>query len=128
MSEPICIRRTSTMEEAEILVAWLADNGLTAHVVDRANPGVFAFGMTDLEGIAVFVADAESADRARTLLEEHDRAAAARWANAKPIGVSCEECGAANEYPARLAGSVQECASCHAYLDVPGGAEFTEEH
>lgn len=127
MSEPICIRRTSTMEEAEIIVAWLADNGLTARIVDQANPGVFAFGMTDHEGIAVCVSDAESAGRARTLLEEHDRNSAARWANAKPIAVSCEDCGAANEFPAKLAGSVQECVACHAYIDVPGGEELAAE-
>ena len=88
-SEPIIIRRTRTVEEADIIVAWLDENGVPANVLDHENPGVFAFGVTDTEGIAIAVADEELAERAKALLEAHDREHAA----AEPQGtveVTCE--------------------------------------
>ena len=61
VGELICVRRTATVEEADIVVAWLDSQGLKAQVVDRENIGVRAFGVTDHEGIAVCVADEETA-------------------------------------------------------------------
>ena len=49
-SEPICVRRAATIEEAEIIVAWLDERGVMATIFDPSNPGVAAFGVTDLEG------------------------------------------------------------------------------
>lgn len=120
----ICVRRANSMEEAEIIVAWLAENGLHATIMDPGNPGVFAFGTTDMEGIAIHVADAAAAEQATKLLDEHDRAAADRLAKMGPISAVCEECGASNTFPAAYAGSVQECEKCTAYVDVPGAEEF----
>lgn len=120
-SEPICVRRTATVEEADMIVAWLVERGVQSMVMDRDNPGVMAFGVTDEEGIAVCVADSETADRAEALLDEHDKEAAARTADpsAGPIEAVCEDCGKTSTFPATTSGTVQECNHCGCHVDVP---------
>lgn len=121
-NDPVCVRHAKSVEEAEIIVAWLDENGVTATVVDPSNPGVMAFGVTDPEGIAICVADSEEAERAAILLAEHDK----QRAGAEPsdaaidtIEVLCADCGHTGGFPANLAGTVQECPECGANLDVP---------
>ena len=95
-SDPVCIRRTGTVEEAEILVAWLDAKGVTATIADPDSTGVFAFGVTDTEGVEIYVADEESAKRAKTLLAEHDKErdeAASQEASSETVDVKCGECG-----------------------------------
>ncbi|UCE59922.1 MAG: DUF2007 domain-containing protein [Phycisphaerales bacterium] len=123
--EPVMIRRTNTVEEADIIVAWLDEQGIEATVYDHENPGVIAFGVTDTEGIEIFVADAEIAERAKELLEEHDRlhAEEAAVTSGETVQVQCEECGHLNSYSDELRGSVQECAECDAYVDIPEAGE-----
>jgi hypothetical protein len=120
---PVLIRRTKTIEEAEILIAWLDEHGVKATVLDPDSTGVFAFGVTDPEGVEVYVADEETAEKAKVLLAEHDaerdRAASAEGAAAAPIELKCEECGEVNTFESDLAGTVQECAECGAFVDVP---------
>ena len=122
-SKPICIRKASTIEEAEVIVAWLEDQGIQAQIPDRDNPGVFAFGVTDVEGVEIFVADEEMAERARTLLiehgKQHDQAADQDTAGTA-IEVTCGECSHVASFHPDKAGSVQQCPGCNAYLDVPG--------
>ncbi|MHC4695520.1 MAG: hypothetical protein ACYTFA_02130 [Planctomycetota bacterium] len=122
-SEPVLIRRTNTVEEADIIVAWLEEQGVKATVPDRDNPGVLAFGLTDVEGIEIYAADAETAERARTLLVQHDKERDAESEAATPtelIEVTCEECGQVNSFASDAIGSVQECCECGGYLDMPG--------
>jgi len=114
-----CIRRTVTVEEADIIATWLADRGIEAQVVDRDNPGVLAFGLTDAEGIAICVTDEETAKKAQALLEEHDRERAAQAESEGQVELACEECGAVSTFPASQRGTVQECSECGAYVDVP---------
>jgi hypothetical protein len=114
-----CIRRTATVEQADIIVTWLADRGIKAQVVDRDNPGVLAFGVTDVEGIAICVEDEETAEKARTLLEQHDKEHAAQAEIEGQVELTCEECGAVSTFPASQRGTVQECSECGAYVDVP---------
>ena len=121
---PVIIRRTRTVEEADIIVAWLDDNGVPATVLDHENPGVFAFGITDAEGIAIMVADEELAERAKALLEAHDRERAAAAAEPQStVEVTCEECNEVRTFPSNLRGTVQECPECGTFLDVPKGSE-----
>ncbi len=121
-NEPVCIRRANTMEEAEIIVAWLDEQGVKATVVDPNNPGVMAFGSSDAEGITIYVADAETADRAEALLAEHDKQHVQGSATAPAgdaVDVTCTVCGRVNSFSPDTCGSVQECAECSTYLDVP---------
>ncbi len=119
-AEPICVHRTNTPEEADIVIAWLDDRGVQATAMDRGNPGVLAFGATDLEGIAICVADEETARRAKELLEEHarERTAATPGTATDPIEIKCEECGETVAFPPETQGTVQDCPQCGAHLDV----------
>jgi len=118
-NEPVCIRHAATLEEASIIVAWLAENDVDAKIADPDNPGVMAFGVTDPEGIEVYVKDDETAARAKALLREHD--ARDRAADdGDELTVTCEGCGGTFHFPAGQAGTTQECPECGAYLDVAG--------
>ena len=121
-SNPVCIRRTGTVEEAEILVAWLDAKGVKATIADPDSTGVFAFGVTDTEGVEIYVADEETAKRAKTLLAEHDKerdAAASQEASSETVDVKCGECGQINAFRPEQRGTVQECEECNAFIDVP---------
>jgi len=117
-NDPVCIRRTNTLEEAAIIVGWLEDRGVEAKVVDPANPGVMAFGVTDPEGIEIYVADAPTAKQATTLLAEHDREQA-KSTGSGTIEVTCEACDMRHSFPVSQRGTVQECSGCGAYIDLP---------
>ena len=122
-TEPICVRRAATIEEAEIIVAWLDEHGVTATILDPSNPGVAAFGVTDLEGVAICVKDQGTADLAGTFLEEHDRvramAAQATESNAAPV-VVCDECKKRVTTEPSVPGTTLECPPCGAFIDAPG--------
>lgn len=123
VNEPICIRHANTTEEAEIIVAWLEEQGIEATVTDPSSTGVMAFGVTDTEGIEIFVADAQTAERAKVALAEHDKQHALDGGEAEPeamIDVTCDECKQVNSFPSDSAGTTQECSECGGYLDVPG--------
>jgi len=119
--EPVCIRRTATVEEADIIVAWLEEHDIEASVLDRDNPGVMAFGAADIEGIAICVTNESTAQRAKALLDEHDKERAQRSSvtpASGPLEVACDECGRENRFPAEARGTVQQCTHCGAHLDV----------
>jgi len=116
---PVCVRRAATPEEAAIIATWLADQGIEATVVDPDNPGVMAFGVTDPEGIAICVADDATAERATKCLEAHDRRRADRAVADEVVEVRCSKCGATNRFSGSQRGTVQSCAECSEYLDVP---------
>ncbi len=122
---PVLVRRANTVEEADVIAAWLEDAGVKAAVVGRDSVGVQAFGVTDDEGVAVYVADEEAAILAAELLAEHDqsRSKAARVEAASFLNVVCEECRTVNTFGASSRGTVQECRACGANLDVPAGDE-----
>lgn len=125
-----CIRRTATVEEADVIVAWLEDQGIEAQVVDRDNPGVFAFGLTDAEGVAICVGDEATAEKGKELLVEHDRQrdlALAKAVSAGDIEVTCDACNHVTSFAAELAGTTQQCEKCHEYVDLPGGEEEPDD-
>lgn len=122
-SEPVCIHRTSTVEEADIIVAWLEDNDIAATIFDPSNPGVMAFGVTDVEGIQIFVADPATAERAKVLLDQHQRDHAGGAAKEEQVKLKCEECGELNKFASDQRGTVQACGGCGGFLDVPGSGD-----
>ena len=123
-NEPICVRRTTTIEEADIICGWLAERGITAEVSDRNNPGVLAFGVTDVEGIAICVADAETAEKTAKLLDEHDREHARTGdGSSEPVDVVCDACGETCSFAGEESGTVQTCPHCQGHLDVPSRSQ-----
>lgn len=117
-NQPVCIRRVNTLEAAQLLVAWLADHEIDATVMGEQNPGSLAFGVSDFEGIGVFLTGSSEAERARKLLAEHDARSPASESNAEYLDVTCEECGEVTAFQSGELGTVQTCAACGAFVDV----------
>ena len=118
----VCVRRVGTVEQADIIVAWLAEQGVEATVTDRGNPGALAFGLTDAEGFALCVADQETAQRARDLLDKHD-AEHAHEPTGDLVDVKCGECGETPTFESESEPSVQTCPDCGANIDVPAAED-----
>ena len=119
---PVCIRRVNTLEEAQLLVAWLDDYEIDATVVGAQNPGSLAFGISDFEGIGVFVTGGSAAERAGELLAEHDARSPASEPDEESLDATCDECGEVTTFQRGEVGTVQTCAACGAFVDVPDDA------
>lgn len=120
----VCIRSTGTLEEAEMIVTWLEEAGIETTIIGRDNPGVFAFGITDTEGIAICVSDEETAERAIALLDQHEQENRdSAGTDTGSVDARCEECSAVTSFAAGLRGTVQQCLGCGGYLDVPINSE-----
>lgn len=117
----ICVYRAADVGEADIVAAWLADQGITVHVKDRHAGSQVPLTVTP-RGIEVCVVDPAQVERALALVREHlehrkeqtDKAASGRT-----IETVCEECGKSSRFPFEQRGSVQTCPHCLRYLDVP---------
>lgn len=120
--QPVCIRRVNTLEEAQLLVAWLDEHEIDATVVGAQNPGSLAFGVSDFEGIGVFVVDGSTAERTTELLAEHDAQSPASEPDDGYLDVTCDECGEVTTFQRDEVGTVQTCAACGAFVDVPDDA------
>lgn len=118
-NEPIFVRRVDTIEEAQLLVAWLDDNEIDATIVGGQNPGSVAFGVSDFQGIRIFVADDAKATRATELLEEHDARPSENASTESGVEMTCEECGAVTKFQGGEKDKVQTCSACGAFIENP---------
>jgi len=119
--EPVCVRRALTAEEADLIAAWLDDQGIKATVMGHDSFGRQAFGVTDPEGVGVFVTDEAAAQRAAELLAEHDKAAVRDSDRDDPgtVSVTCDGCGSVSAFPPEMRKTTQACPHCGGYVDVP---------
>ncbi len=118
MSDMNTVYRAADIEEADIIVAWLEERGITAQVKGSLEiPVVYNPG--DIE---VCVADPDEAKQAIALLRDHYQHEAPVDAGGT-IEAMCEECGQASTFPSDQRGTVQNCPHCGEYLDVPGDAD-----
>jgi len=117
-----CVHRAVSVEEADIIVAWLADQEINAFVKNRNVIGtVYVPFATAPKGVEVCVLDEEQAKRATELLAEHADELSHRPQPIPPGKVFravCEECGRPTDFPSELFGSVQTCPHCRANMDV----------
>ncbi|MDO8630875.1 MAG: DUF2007 domain-containing protein [Phycisphaerales bacterium] len=120
--DPSCVYRAASVEQADIIVAWLAERGVNAFVKDRHVIGtVYVPFATAPKGVEVCVLDGEQAKRATELLSEHADELSHRPQPIPPGKVFravCEECGRPTDFPSELFGSVQTCPHCRANMDV----------
>ena len=119
----ICVYRAADLGEADIVAAWLADQGINAHVTNR-NPAMNLYvpSAVSPKGIEVCVVDPAQADRAKELLRKHAGESAVKKlhdAAGPDIEAACEECGKTSRFPFAHRGSVQACPHCRQYVDVP---------
>lgn len=118
--ELTCVYRARTVEEGDIVAAWLDARGVAAHVKERHVLGL-EFGplASYRRGVQVCVMGDETAVRARALLVEWEEREDVTETAAGSVSATCEECGATSEFPGAARGSVQDCPHCHQYIDVP---------
>jgi len=118
-----CVYRAVDVVEADIVAAWLADQGITTHVKNRYAAGTMQTPLIVApKGIEVCVVDPQQAERARVLVLEHlehRKEKADEPAMGRSIEAVCEECGKASRFPFEQRGTVQTCPHCRQYLDVP---------
>jgi len=120
-SDMICVYRAADVGEADIVAAWLDDQGIATLVKDRHAGSLPSLTVAPL-GVEVCVIDPAQAEQAKTLVREHleqckqntDKASLV-WR----IEAVCEECGKASRFPYEQYGTVQTCPHCRRYLDVP---------
>ncbi len=117
-----CVYRAASVEEADIIVVWLADQEINAFVKNRNVIGTVNVPFaTAPKGVEVCVLDGEQAKRATELLAEHADELSHRPQPIPPGKVFravCEECGRPTDFPSELFGSVQTCPHCRANMDV----------
>lgn len=116
----ISVYRAENVTEADIIVAWLADQSIPAIAKDQ----YIATALVPLGagGIHVCVVNPDDADRARTLLEKHADKIKRRDEYAKGAGpavVRCPDCGKTSEFAPETRGDVAACPNCGAYIDIP---------
>lgn len=118
----VTIHRAATIGEADVIAAWLENEGIPAFVRNELSVVTLHVPVIAApKGVEICVAP-EDADEARRLLAARATEAATRdaaLASAPPIEAVCEQCGTTWIFPATAAGSVQTCEQCRAYLDVP---------
>jgi hypothetical protein len=69
----ITVHNAGTIEEADIVVAWLDDHGIKAMVKNRHILGTYSgLGAVSHNQVEVCVIRPEDAERARQLLKEHE--------------------------------------------------------
>jgi len=119
----ICVYHAADVEQAEVLVTWLAEHGIEALVKDTYAATMLPTPLIVApRGIEVCVMDPEQAERAAALLREQFAEASAQRGPEPPGGTieaTCEECGQSARFPASQRGTVQSCPHCGRYVDVP---------
>ena len=121
-----CVHSASSVEQADIVVAWLSDQGIAAFVKNR-NLAAESVGLpVPPRGIEICVADAQEATKAKDLLRTHLESIKSRHGATpdKVIHVLCGECGKRVEFPGELFGTVQTCPSCGRNVDVGEEAHY----
>ena len=117
----LSVYTAGNVEEANVVVAWLADRGVEAIVPERGNP---ALGLPNIipGHVEVCVAHANQLDEARKLIVEHEehlrehlRASGA----VTLVDLTCPKCDKTISVEPGDAGQVIECPHCHEYVDVP---------
>ncbi len=121
--EMVCVHRAATVSEADIVTAWLEEQGIPAFVKNRLTAETLPIE-THLtrRGVEVCVADDVTAERAKSLLSEHDQKV--EELHPPPVDdllmdTTCNECKAVLSFPLSSAGSTEECPNCGGYIDIP---------
>ncbi len=123
--DPRCVMVADSFGAAAVVVSWLEKHDIQAEVMNQSTSEALSaiyVGGVSSNGIEVWVLDSEQVPRAIELLAEQEMLrttrTAARQAIGEPIDALCEDCGTATTFPPEMAGTVQDCPNCGAYLDV----------
>ena len=115
-----CVYRATSLEQADIVIAWLSEQGIEAFVKDRNMAGGYAPWAVAPRGIEVCVVDEAQAVTAESHLAEHQKTLEVRHEStpSKLLATPCGTCGRLLEFPGELNRTVQACPYCGSTVDV----------
>jgi hypothetical protein len=123
LQNPRAVYNAANNAEAHLLCNALLDAGVGAFVTEDVS-AVGASVLPEIHKPQIWV-EREDAERARSILDQHQGSIVGRNGQPGPGGESessievvCEDCGRLAAYPAAQAGSVQQCAHCGGFVDV----------
>jgi hypothetical protein len=117
----ITVFRASSVPEADIVAAWLDDQGIGTFVKNRLTAETLPLpNVVAPRGFEVCVAERD-VERAKWLLDEHQKELARRRQadDASPVHGVCETCRHVTPFPHSQAGTTQHCTHCGSYIEVP---------
>lgn len=116
----ITVYKASSIEQADIVLAWLDEQGIPAFVKNRHMAGAYATLAVAPQGVEVCVANPAEAEKAKELLAEHESAIKERRRESyeKIVRIQCTACGRLLEFPGEFFGTVQSCPHCGQNVDV----------
>jgi hypothetical protein len=124
ITHPVCVYAAESNIEAEMICAYLEQNGIDAYPGrDDSLAGYWMFGtLPQIYKPKVWI-DQSKLEAAQPLLIEYEREAIRRRATPQKAGtgtieVICEECGKSLFFDASKKGTVQDCSHCGAFVDV----------
>ena len=130
LKEPIAVYTAGTNLEAHMIASMLNDNGVPAFAVeDQSGASLWMFGTIGQIHRPKIWVDKLTEAAARQLIldfEERRRERKNRGAGRETISVLCEKCGQTSLFPETQNGTVQNCPSCDAYVDV-GSLDWDED-
>jgi hypothetical protein len=128
-----CVYTANSVEEADIVTAWLSEQNIQAVVPDRYSIGATTWGQPAIvpSGVEICVTNPADAELAQSLFEQHAEALREQLGTSvtdgAPIAIVCDACHQAVSFAANEAGTVAECPNCREYIDVPGPHEDEDE-
>jgi hypothetical protein len=135
LDDPINVYIADTNEQAFLIKQKLHTEGIPAEVTeDISSVGFSWFGpISGINRPQIWVSRQDSEAAIRLLAEyailKRDRTAREADDATVEIEIICDECRQTNVLPDSLAGSVQECRHCAAWLDVDNSDDsFDDEH
>jgi len=123
LSDPVAVYTARNNVEAHLVCGALTTAGVEAHVIEDLNIANLSIAgpLFEIHRPQVWV-NRDDVERAQPVLLDYETRQAERFAaeraTALPIRVTCEDCGAQAVFDYALAGTVQDCPHCGAYLDV----------
>jgi hypothetical protein len=128
---------------AEAVIQLLSKNNIDSEAFTEATqtisePVTGVSEMSQAEHIEIRVLVPTKADEARALLNSVENAAIVQSIREKrkqrtgTVTAVCEECGKSSDWPAEEMGTVANCPSCGAFMDIPdpdddwSGVDFGE--
>jgi hypothetical protein len=126
--DPRCVFVAENLIQANLVVSWLEQQGISAHVADLNSHDLydalapFAFATAGARGFEVWVEDPKQQGAAASLLTQREWARVAKGVQAdiseEGVPVICENCGRVSFFPVDQRGTCQNCPHCGAYVDV----------
>jgi hypothetical protein len=135
LRDPVAVYNAANNLEAQLIRNLLNDAGIEAHVTEDVSVvGVGPLGFLPERHKPQVWTEGVDIERVKPLLEDYERQQLQRQeaevkktaAAGETVEAICEECGQRSVFSAALAGTVQDCPHCGAYVDV-GDSPDSEE-